>query len=135
MSEKQFKLSSETVLQYQIMDNDTDLNESEVVDLLNKLYEENEQLQKQLEQTDLALHRSHLQVKKLKDENGQLKNYFKKRAECSNFQINKLKEEIAELQEDNVDTIVELSKENEQLKKKLESLQKVLHLVECVSDE
>ena len=44
MSEKQFKLSSETVLQYQIMDNDTDLNESEVVDLLNKLYEENEEL-------------------------------------------------------------------------------------------
>lgn len=35
MSEKQFKLSSETVLQYQIMDNDTDLNENEVVDLLN----------------------------------------------------------------------------------------------------
>lgn len=44
MSEKQFKLSSETVLQYQIMNNDTDLNENEVVDLLNKLYEENEQL-------------------------------------------------------------------------------------------
>jgi len=36
MSEKQFKLSSETVLQYQIMDNDTDLNENEVVDLLNE---------------------------------------------------------------------------------------------------
>lgn len=36
MSEEQFKLSSETVLQYQIMDNDTDLNESEVVDLLNR---------------------------------------------------------------------------------------------------
>ena len=35
MSEKQFKLSSETVLQYQIMDNDTDLNENEVCDLLN----------------------------------------------------------------------------------------------------
>lgn len=48
MSEKQFKLSSETVLQYQIMDNDTDLNESEVVDLLNKLYEENEQLHCQI---------------------------------------------------------------------------------------
>ena len=46
MSDKQFKLSSETVLQYKIMDNDTDLNESEVVDLLNKLYEENEQLKK-----------------------------------------------------------------------------------------
>lgn len=38
-SEKQFKLSSETVLQYQIMDNDTDLNESEVVDLLNEMSE------------------------------------------------------------------------------------------------
>ena len=36
MSEKQFKLSSETVLQYQIMDNDTDLNENEVCDLLNE---------------------------------------------------------------------------------------------------
>lgn len=36
MSEKQFKLSSETVLQYQIMNNDTDLNENEVVDLLNR---------------------------------------------------------------------------------------------------
>ena len=53
MSEKQFKLSSETVLQYKIMNNDTDLNESEVVDLLNEqqtttsaLKEENEQLQK-----------------------------------------------------------------------------------------
>lgn len=46
MSEKKFRLSSETVLQYKIMDNDTDLNESEVVDLLNKLYEENEQLKK-----------------------------------------------------------------------------------------
>lgn len=49
MSEKRFKLSSETVLQYRIMDNDTDLNESEVVDLLNKLYEENEQLRLELE--------------------------------------------------------------------------------------
>ena len=44
MIDKRFKLSSETVLQYQIMDNDTDLNESEVVDLLNKLYEENKQM-------------------------------------------------------------------------------------------
>ena len=49
MSEKQFKLSSETVLQYQIMDNDTDLNENEVVDKLNELSEENEQLRKELD--------------------------------------------------------------------------------------
>ena len=54
-SEKQFKLSSETVLQYQIMDNDTDLNESEVVDLLNKLYEENERLRNQLERKTILL--------------------------------------------------------------------------------
>lgn len=46
MSEKKFRLSSETVLQYRIMNNDHDLNESEVVDLLNKLYEENKQLKK-----------------------------------------------------------------------------------------
>ena len=56
MSEKQFKLSSETVLQYKIMDNDTDLNENEVVDLLNKLYEENEQLKKKLESLQKVLH-------------------------------------------------------------------------------
>lgn len=49
MSDKQFKLSSETVLQYKIMDNDTDLNESEVVDLLNSLSEKNEQLEKEHE--------------------------------------------------------------------------------------
>ena len=55
MSEKQFKLSSETVLQYQIMDNDTDLNEREVVDLLNKLYEENERLRNQLKRKTILL--------------------------------------------------------------------------------
>lgn len=52
MSEKQFRLSSETVLQYKIMNNDTDLNENEVVDLLNKLYEENEQLRKQVKSSE-----------------------------------------------------------------------------------
>ena len=56
MSEKQFKLSSETVLQYQIMDNDTDLNENEVCDLLNeqqatikKLEQENRELRQSVE--------------------------------------------------------------------------------------
>jgi len=55
MIEKQFKLSSETVLQYHIMDKDTDLNESEVVDLLNELYEENEQLRKQVAEYEMIL--------------------------------------------------------------------------------
>ncbi len=77
---------------YEIYDYDKLMALKEVVDLLNELAEKNEQL----------------------------KDYFKKRAECSNFQINKLKEEIAELQEDNVDTIVELSKENEQLRNFIE---------------
>lgn len=54
MSEKRFKLSSETVLQYQIMDNDTDLNESEVADLLNFLSEENEQLRQILKDIVVA---------------------------------------------------------------------------------
>ena len=55
MSAKRFKLSSETVLQYQIMDNDTDLNENEVCDLLNKLYEENEQLQEIINKLEEAI--------------------------------------------------------------------------------
>lgn len=55
MSEKQFRLSSETVLQYKIMNNDTDLNENEVVDLLNSLYEENERLRNQLERKTILL--------------------------------------------------------------------------------
>lgn len=47
MNDKKFRLSSETVLQYQIIKNDTGLNENEVVDLLNKLYEENGKLRKE----------------------------------------------------------------------------------------
>ena len=60
MSEKQFKLSSETVLQYQIMDNDTDLNENEVVDLLNELVEENEQLRKQIQNYEQLISNSYV---------------------------------------------------------------------------
>ena len=74
MSEKQFKLSSETVLQYQIMDNDTDLNESEVVDLLNKLYEENEQLKKEYK---IAIDEMVTDYKKLEKENEQLREKVK----------------------------------------------------------
>ena len=67
MSEKQFKLSSETVLQYQIMDNDTDLNENEVVDLLNEMFEKlNKKQEKSVE--------LFFKYKKLKEENEQLRN-------------------------------------------------------------
>lgn len=55
MSEKQFKLSSETVLQYQIMNNDTDLNESEVVDLLNNHQDEIQQLKEKLQISEASL--------------------------------------------------------------------------------
>ena len=66
MSEKQFKLSSETVLQYQIMDNDTDLNENEVVDLLNEMFEKlNKKQEKSVE--------LFFKYKKLKEENEQLR--------------------------------------------------------------
>ena len=54
-SRKQFKLSSETVLQYQIMDNDTDLNESEVVDLLNNQQDEIQQLKEKLQISEASL--------------------------------------------------------------------------------
>lgn len=49
MNDKKFRLSSETVLQYQIIKNDTGLNENEVVDLLNLLSEENKVLKRRLE--------------------------------------------------------------------------------------
>ena len=124
MSDKQFKLSSETVLQYKIMDNDTDLNESEVVDLLNKLYEENKQLKKSekinMEYAEQIVEENQkLRIAKndLRIENERLKSR-------NNYNLEDCLLEIAELKE-----------EKEQLKKKLESLQKVLHLVECVSDE
>ena len=79
MIEKQFKLSSETVLQYRIMNNDHDLNENEVVDLLNKLYEENEQLRKQVKSSETTSdatsnYNAHLESKitTLEKENEQL---------------------------------------------------------------
>ena len=64
MSKKRFKLSSETVLQYQIMDNDTDLNESEVVGLLNEQQDKITELEIELtdcknrkEQSEYNLHK------------------------------------------------------------------------------
>ena len=74
MSEKKFRLSSETVLQYQIMNNDPDLNENEVVDLLNKLYEENEQLKKEYK---IAIDEMVTDYKKLEEENEQLREALK----------------------------------------------------------
>lgn len=74
MSEKKFRLSSETVLQYQIMNNDPDLNENEVVDLLNKLYEENEQLKKEYK---IAIDEMITDYKKLEEENEQLREALK----------------------------------------------------------
>lgn len=82
MSEKQFKLSSEIVLQYQIMDNDTDLNENEVVDLLNSLSDKTDEqqviitgLNKQIEQLHLAIDDllSYTSCEEIKKENKKLK--------------------------------------------------------------
>lgn len=64
MSAKRFKLSSETVLQYQIMDNDTDLNESEVVDLLNEQQEKITELE--IELTDCKNRKEQLEYKNTK---------------------------------------------------------------------
>lgn len=176
MSEKKFRLSSETVLQYRIMNNDHDLNENEVVDLLNKLYEENEQLRLELETHKHPLwstREAEKKVSKLSDsladeikKNGvlneevnqlRIENMRLKKAEKINMEYaeqiveenqklriakNDLRIENERLKsrnnynlEDCLLEIVELKEEKEQLKKKLESLQKVLHLVECVSDE
>lgn len=61
-----------------------------VRELIENLQKENEQLQKQLEQTDFALHRSHLQVKKLKDENEQLRKENAKFKEMMNVSYKKI---------------------------------------------
>ena len=84
MSEKRFKLSSETVLQYQIMNNDTDLNENEVVDLLN----ENEQLKDLLKEAED-------EIENLKKSNKGLMESIVEKDE----QINKLKKEVDEYKE------------------------------------
>ena len=68
MTEKQFKLSSETVLQYQIMDNDTDLNENEVVDLLNEQQSTIEQQERKIRKCEAEVGRQLKQIIDLQDE-------------------------------------------------------------------
>lgn len=77
MSEKQFKLSSETVLQYQIMNNDTDLNESEVVDLLNKLYEENRVLRQTTKTQQIRIYCQDKEIQKLNEQLNKIPNTIK----------------------------------------------------------
>ena len=100
------------------------LNWEDVVQKLNKLYEENKQLKKSekinMEYAEQIVEENQkLRISKndLRIENERLKSR-------NNYNL-----------EDCLLEIVELKEEKEQLKKKLESLQKVLHLVECVSDE
>lgn len=135
MSEKQFKLSSETVLQYQIMDNDTDLNENEVVDLLNKLYEENERLRNQLERKTILLK---IRTKHIDDRAKsfqELLNYLESFCYKSNIDGNYAKQDIINILnnweisdydslngESVVDLLNELVEENEQLRHELDSL-------------
>ena len=68
MSEQRFKLSSETVLQYQIMDNDTDLNENEVVDLLNEQQSTIEQQERKIRKCEAEVGRQLKQIIDLQDE-------------------------------------------------------------------
>ena len=94
MSEKQFKLSSETVLQYQIMDNDTDLNESEVVDLLNEQQATIRRLQDLCGESDS-------ENTKLRIENKKLKAQLREKEEDEKLYAN----EILELRETNKEHI------------------------------
>ena len=140
-----------------LVDEDCERKLEIIVDLLNKLYEENEQLKKsekinmeyaeqiveenqqlriakndlriENEQLHLAIDDllSHTSCEEIKKENEQLRKQVKSSETTSDATSNY----NAHLES----KITTLEKENEQLKKKLESLQKVLHLVECVSDE
>lgn len=113
MSDKQFKLSFETVLQYKIMDNDTDLNESEVVDLLNKLYEENEQLKKS-EKINMEY------AEQIVEENQQLR-IAKNDLRIENEQLHLAIDDL--LSHTSCD---EIKKENEQLQHELRGMDKLL---------
>src|SRR5574344_388623 len=77
MSEKQFKLSSETVLQYQIMNNDTDLNENEVVDLLNEQQATIHSLKEEVRLLKPTNIEQYEQIVQLQKENEQLKEEYK----------------------------------------------------------
>lgn len=92
--------------------------------LMNELYNENEQLKKS-EKINMEY------AEQIVEENQQL------RIAKNDLRIEneRLKSRNNYNLEDCLLEIVELKEEKEQLKKKLESLQKVLHLVECVSDE
>ena len=116
MSEKRFEKTRSDITDWRIYDYEEedayfidckDEHTVEVlVDLLNSLNDENEDYKEAVNQMEKYIKRQ--------DRNQEL----------YDFQIKQLKEEIAELQEDNVDTIVNLKKENEQLWKTNEKLNK-----------
>ena len=88
MSAKRFKLSSETVLQYQIMDNDTDLNENEVCDLLNEQQATIRRLQDLCGESDSENAKLRIENEQLRKELGDCEKFryavFKKIGELSN---------------------------------------------------
>ena len=109
--------------------------------LMNELYNENEQLRLELETHKNPLWSTREAEKKVNKLADSLADEIKKNG-VLNEELNQLRIENERLKsrnnynlEDCLLEIVELKEEKEQLKKKLESLQKVLHLVECVSDE
>ena len=65
MSEKQFKLSKESALQYVIMKDNVDLNENEVVDCLNEQQSIIEKQNKIIKEQNLRIYCQDKQIQKL----------------------------------------------------------------------
>lgn len=117
------------------------ITKSYLLDKIKELEEENEQLRLELETHKNPLWSTREAERKVNKLSGSLADEVKKNG-LLNEELNQLRIENERLKsrnnynlEDCLLEIVELKEEKEQLKKKLESLQKVLHLVECVSDE
>lgn len=117
------------------------ITKSYLLDKIKELEEENEQLRLELETHKNPLWSTREAERKVNKLADSLADEVKKNG-LLNEELNQLRIENERLKsrnnynlEDCLLEIVELKEEKEQLKKKLESLQKVLHLVECVSDE
>ena len=143
----------------QIRQNGLIMSTDEVIDYLNtsnnaigslqyenaKLRKENKRLKERNDELEDELEESSAFIIEQREENKQLKKSEKINMEYAeqiveeNQKLRIAKNDLRSRNNYNLEDclleIVELKEEKEQLKKKLKSLQKVLHLVECVSDE
>ena len=111
MSEKRFHIERDSTNTFTFFyDGKHRMYDEEVVNLLNELSEEVGRFKKYCNSYKGIISQKNDRIERLQRKNNKLQVHYK-------YDVKHLREE------------------NETLKKKLESLQKILHIVECVSDE